>query len=102
MNLRHALICAACAGIGLWAAPTHAQNKVAVHGSVQADILFPEKDHSIGAIEDYDSPILFNTYADVTLASKYVDAGLRFDDAVALIRQQMPDSLPEQCVPLSQ
>lgn len=79
MNLRHALICATAAGLGLCAIPAHAQNKVAVHGSVQADILFPEKDHSIGAIEDYDSPILFNTYADVTLASKYVDAGLRFE-----------------------
>lgn len=56
-----------------------AENKVAVHGSVQADILFPEKDASIGATDDYDSPILFNTYADVNLASKYVDAGLRFE-----------------------
>ena len=56
-----------------------AENKVAVHGSVQADILFPEKDASIGTTDDYDSPILFNTYADVNLASKYVDAGLRFE-----------------------
>lgn len=56
-----------------------AENKVAVHGSVQADILFPKKDASIGATDDYDSPILFNTYADVNLASKYVDAGLRFE-----------------------
>lgn len=56
-----------------------ADNKVAVHGSVQADILFPEKDAAIGATDDYDSPILFNTYADVNLASKYVDAGLRFE-----------------------
>lgn len=53
--------------------------KVSVHGSVQADVLFPQKDASIGATDDYDSPILFNTYADVRLASKYVDAGLRFE-----------------------
>ena len=79
MNLRHALICATAAGLGLCTTPALAQNKVAVHGSVQADILFPEKDKAIGAGEDYDSPILFNTYADVTLASKYVDAGLRFE-----------------------
>ena len=79
MNLRHALICATAAGLGLCTTSAPAQNKVAVHGSVQADILFPEKDKAIGAVEDYDSPILFNTYADVTLASKYVDAGLRFE-----------------------
>lgn len=56
-----------------------ARNNVAVHGSVQTDILFPEKDTSIGATNDYDSPILFNSYADVNLASRYVDAGLRFE-----------------------
>ena len=62
------MICATAAGLCVCAEPSQAQNKVAVHGSVQADILFPEKDHSIGAVEDYDSPILFNTYADVTLS----------------------------------
>lgn len=41
--------------------------KVSVHGSVQAGVLFPQKDASIGATDDYDSPILFNTYADVGL-----------------------------------
>lgn len=56
-----------------------AENKVAVHGSVQADVLIWQHDEAIGATEDYDSPILFNTYADVNLASKYVDAGLRFE-----------------------
>lgn len=56
-----------------------AESKVAVHGSVQADILFPQKDASIGADQDYDSPILFNTYAGVNLASKFVDAGLRVE-----------------------
>ncbi len=57
----------------------NAENKVAVHGSVQADILFPEDNAKIGTKYDSDSPILFNTYADVNLASKYVDAGLRFE-----------------------
>lgn len=54
-----------------------AENKVAVHGSVQADIVFPEIDHAIGADGPYEQKILFNTYADVNLASRYVDAGLR-------------------------
>lgn len=51
-------------------------NKVAVHGSVQADIVFPEEDKTINT-GSYDHSILFNTYADVNLASKYVDAGMR-------------------------
>lgn len=53
-----------------------AENKVAVHGSVQADVVFPEVDDDIKT-GTYDHKILFNTYADVNLASKYVDAGLR-------------------------
>ena len=50
----------------------------AVHGSVQADILFPEEDEAIGT-GTYDKKILFNSYADVSLVSKYVDAGLRLE-----------------------
>ena len=55
-----------------------AAGDVAVHGSVSADILFPEEDKEIGT-EEYNSWILFNTYADVNLYSRYVDAGLRFE-----------------------
>lgn len=50
----------------------------AVHGSVQADILFPEEDEAINT-GLYDDKILFNSYADVSLVSKYVDAGLRVE-----------------------
>lgn len=64
---------------GMLCGNVSADEKVAIHGSVQADILFPEKDHAIGADDDYDSKILFNSYAGVNLASKYVDAGLRFE-----------------------
>lgn len=49
---------------------------VAVHGNVQADIVFPEVDNEIKTGE-YDHHILFNTYAGVNLASQFVDAGLR-------------------------
>lgn len=52
--------------------------KVAVHGSVQADVLFPETDITIGT-ESYKDKLLTNTYADVGLYSTYVDAGLRFE-----------------------
>lgn len=53
-----------------------AQSGVAVHGSVQADVLFPEEDNAIGT-GSYDDKILFNTYADVNVVSRYVDGGLR-------------------------
>lgn len=50
---------------------------IAVHGAIQADIALPEVDHSIGADGPYDHKFLFNTYADVNMASQYVDAGIR-------------------------
>lgn len=53
-------------------------NGVALHGSVQADILFPEEDNAINT-GSYDKDILFNTYADLNLISKYIDAGVRFE-----------------------
>lgn len=53
-------------------------NGVALHGSVQADILFPEEDAAINT-GSYDKDILFNTYADLNLISKYIDAGVRFE-----------------------
>lgn len=51
---------------------------VTVHGSVQSDILFPEKDYKIGT-EDYKDKVLTNTYADVGLYSQFVEAGLRVE-----------------------
>lgn len=51
---------------------------VSVHGSVQADILFPETDLEIGETV-YNDKILGNLYGDVGLYSKYVDAGLRVE-----------------------
>lgn len=63
-------------GAALLSPAAMAEKKVAVHGSVQADIVFPEVDDEINT-GTYDHKILFNTYADVNLASKYVDAGLR-------------------------
>lgn len=53
-------------------------NKVQVHGSVQADILFPETDLEIGPTI-YNDKILGNIYGDVGLYSKYFDAGLRIE-----------------------
>ncbi|MDE5568677.1 MAG: hypothetical protein K2J12_09590 [Muribaculaceae bacterium] len=60
------------------AAETKSDKGVAFHGSVQADVLFPQEDEAIGT-GSYDHKILFNTYADMNLMSKYVDAGVRLE-----------------------
>ena len=60
-----------------------AQEKVVVSGSVQSDMLVPNKDTETGFVKGsptgYDDYFMTNTYADVALQSKYVDAGVRFE-----------------------
>ncbi len=70
--------CLALCAAAFLPSAANAAGDVAVHGSVSADILFPEEDKEIGT-EEYNSWILFNTYADVNLYSRYVDAGVRFE-----------------------
>ena len=53
-------------------------DKVTVHGSVQADVLFPEDDYKIGT-EHYSDDILGNFYGNVGVFSKYVDGGARIE-----------------------
>lgn len=67
---------AALAAVALSAPGAKADYPVAVHGSVQAEIAVPEDDEAIKTPE-YDHRFLFNTYADVNMASQYLDAGLR-------------------------
>lgn len=55
-----------------------ASAQVTLSGSVQSDILFPQEDEKIGA-EHSDDKVLTNTYVDLKLGSKYVDAGTRFE-----------------------
>lgn len=61
----------------------HAQDKVVVTGSVQSDMLVPNKDTETGFVKGsptgYEDNFMTNTYADVALQSKYVDAGVRFE-----------------------
>lgn len=52
------------------------ENKVAVHGSIQSDILIPQEDHKIGT-GTYNDWGLTNTYAEVGLTSKHIEAGVR-------------------------
>lgn len=60
----------------LVAKPVNAQ--VTVSGSIQSDILVPQDDEKIGT-EHSDDKVLTNTYLDLKLGSKYVDAGARFE-----------------------
>ena len=51
---------------------------IVVSGSVQSDILIPQTDKEINSEKGSDWART-NTYADVNLMSKHVDAGLRFE-----------------------
>ena len=80
MNRR---IYATAAGVMIAALTTFAQDDkgskgIVVTGSVQSDILIPENDKKIGTEKGSDWG-LTNTYADVNVMSKYVEAGLRFE-----------------------
>ena len=61
----------------LLAAPS-LQAQVTLSGSIQSDILIPQDDEKIGT-EHYSDWALTNTYVDLKLGSKYVDAGGRFE-----------------------
>ena len=54
------------------------QAQVTLSGSIQSDILIPQDDEKIGT-EHYSDWALTNTYVDLKLGSKYVDAGTRFE-----------------------
>ena len=53
------------------------QKKVTLNGSIQSDFLVPQDDARTGARKD--DALENNTYADLMLQSRYVDAGLRFE-----------------------
>ena len=54
-----------------------------LHGSIQSDILFPQKDSAIIPPDQYEKLYnkfaLTNTYLDLNLLNQYVDAGTRFE-----------------------
>ncbi len=79
-HLRHLVL---AAGLATAAFAAHGftvggDNGVAFHGSVQTDILFPEEDDAINT-GTYDHDILFNSYADINMISRYIDAGVRVE-----------------------
>ena len=52
--------------------------KVSVTGSIQSDILIPQEDLKIGSPK-YKDKVLTNSFLDLNLISKNVDAGARFE-----------------------
>lgn len=78
MRRASAILAAVLAALSASGFGSTGENGVAFHGSVQADVLFPKEDGEIGTGE-YDDKVLFNTYADMHMISRYVDAGLRVE-----------------------
>ena len=59
------------------AANAQTDNKLTLSGSIQSDILLPQTDNAIGA--EKTSDFLTNTYVDLKLQHKYVEAGTRLE-----------------------
>ena len=57
---------------------TAQEKSVTLSGSIQSEVLFPQSDDAIGATTD-DDWAKTNTFAEIHLQSKYVDAGTRFE-----------------------
>ena len=66
-------------GMALMSVGLTAQENVTLNGSIQSDILLPQEDEAIGTKYDNNSDFLTNTYADLHLRSKWVDAGARLE-----------------------
>ncbi len=73
-------ICYAMAALALTntAMAQEESNKVSLHGSIQSDIVVPQDDDKIGT-EHTSDDVLTNTYLDLNLTSKYIDAGARLE-----------------------
>ena len=78
MNLKKP-IALACAGLLAFVVNAQeSQRKVVLHGSVQSDVLIPEEDKDINT-GSYDDWGLTNTYVDLNLMGKNVEAGARLE-----------------------
>lgn len=77
MKRRFLYILVLCCCLNALADDDQEKQKVKLTGSIQSDMLVPMRDDAIGAekTEDFQT----NTYGDIMLQSKYVDAGLRFE-----------------------
>lgn len=63
----------------LLCSPVKAQDdNIAIHGSIQSDILVPQEVKKINT-GSYKDDVLTNTYADLSLTSKHIEAGARLE-----------------------
>lgn len=77
-SLGLAVLCLSCASLNGLRAQEEERDHATLSGSIQADVLIPKEDKEIGAAA-YDEWALANTYADLRLQSRYVDAGARLE-----------------------
>lgn len=61
-----------------WLCAQEQSDKLRLSGSLQSDILLPEKDKTTGASAD-DGHFLTNTYLDLKATSRYIEAGARVE-----------------------
>lgn len=61
-----------------WLCAQEQSDKLRLSGSLQSDILLPEKDKTTGASAD-DGHFLTNTYLDLKATSRYIEAGARLE-----------------------
>ncbi len=76
--MKKLLIALCCCGLFAQAQAQEEENKLAVRGSIQSDILIPQEDDKIGT-GTYNDWGLTNTYAELHLMNKYMTAGARFE-----------------------
>ena len=74
-RLRAAAVC--CLSLFSAALPAQEADKARLSGSIQSDILLPQSDSKTGAEKTDD--LLTNTYVELQLDHKYVEAGLRLE-----------------------
>lgn len=65
--------------------PDSTRTAITLLGTLQSDVLLPQSDAAIGAPPDKE-PVLHNSYLDLRLGSRYVDAGLSYE----YLRQPLP------------
>ena len=77
-NILPALLALMAAGTATAQTEDEKEPAVRLNGSIQSDVLIPQSDSKIGT-EDYSEWGLTNTFAELNLTSKYVDAGARLE-----------------------
>lgn len=78
MKIKTIKLLALTAALPLGANAQNVSKGIQLHGSIQTEFLVPEEDEKIGT-DHTNNDLLNNTYLDLNLGSKYVDAGARLE-----------------------